>query len=785
MAKSLVIVESPAKAKTIEKFLGKGFKVLASYGHVRALPSKQGSVDVAHDFEPKYHVLPESQKQLDLLKKEAQGSDELILATDLDREGEAIAWHLLEALGIDEMGSKPTVKRVTFHEITKDAILKAMSEPRHIARDLVDAQQARSILDYLVGFTLSPLLWKKIRYGLSAGRVQSVALRLICEREKEIAAFLPQEYWTIDALLRAASGQDFKARLFTVDGKRLDKLEIGDEGTAQNLVTEIAKEDFRVSSLVRKEKKRNPAAPFTTSTLQQEASRKLGFSARKTMSTAQKLYEGIDIGQGSVGLITYMRTDSVALSTVATNEAREVISQRFGKEYALDQPRVYKSKAKNAQEAHEAIRPTTIANTPEKLKAYLSSDQFRLYQLIWTRTVASQMAAAVLEATTVDLAAGERFSFRASGQVIRFPGFMKLYIEGTDSPDEEQEGTLPALTDGEAVKRKELLPEQHFTQAPPRFTEASLVKTLEEYGIGRPSTYASIMNTLVVRKYVRLEKRAFFAEDVGMVVNDLLVNHFARYVDYDFTAKLEEDLDAISRGEESWRPIIRGFWEPFKTLIDLKEKEINKEDLTTEKTDRVCPDCGQPLVIKLGRSGRFLACSGFPECRYTEPLSAEEQPEPEISEEKCDKCGAPMLIKMGRYGKFLACSAYPGCKNIQPLVKPKSLDIPCPECKEGELMEKKSRYGKIFYSCSHYPQCKYALWDLPINEPCPKCGHPVIVEKVTKRYGTFRKCPTENCDWKLELVPPEKKSAAKAAPAKKVAAKKAPAKKAKPEKSEE
>ena len=781
MAKSLVIVESPAKAKTIEKFLGKGFKVLASYGHVRALPSKQGSVDVAHDFEPKYHVLPESKKQLDLLKKEVQGSDELILATDLDREGEAIAWHLLEALGIDEQGSKPIVKRVTFHEITKDAILKAMSEPRQIARDLVDAQQARSILDYLVGFNLSPFLWKKIRYGLSAGRVQSVALRLICEREKEIAAFLPQEYWTIDALLRAVSGQDFKARLFTVDGKRLDKLEIGDETTAQNLVTEIAKEDFRVSSLVRKEKKRNPAAPFTTSTLQQEASRKLGFSARKTMSTAQKLYEGIDIGQGSVGLITYMRTDSVALSTVATNEAREIISQRFGKEYALDQPRVYKSKAKNAQEAHEAIRPTTIANTPEKIKTFLSSDQFRLYQLIWTRTVASQMAAAVLEATTVDLAAGERFTFRASGQVIRFPGFMKLYIEGTDSPDEEQEGTLPAMAEGEAVKRKELLPEQHFTQAPPRFTEASLVKTLEEYGIGRPSTYASIMNTLVVRKYVRLEKRAFFAEDVGMVVNDLLVNHFARYVDYDFTAKLEEDLDAISRGEETWRPVIRGFWEPFITLLKQKEKEVTKEDLTTEKTDRVCPDCSQPLVIKLGRSGRFLACSGFPECRYTEPLSAEEQPEPEVSEEKCDKCGAPMLIKMGRYGKFLACSAYPGCKNIQPLVKPKSLDITCPECKEGELMEKKSRYGKIFYSCNRYPQCKYALWDLPVNEPCPKCGHPVIVEKVTKRYGTFRKCPTETCDWKLELVPPEKKSADKAAPAKKPAAKKAPAKKAKSE----
>jgi len=686
MAKSLVIVESPAKAKTIEKFLGKGYKVLASYGHVRALPSKQGSVDVEHDFEPLYHVLPESKKQIDLLKKEAGGSDEIILATDLDREGEAIAWHLLEAMGIDEKGDSPKVRRVTFHEITESAIKKAIAEPRTIARDLVDAQQARSILDYLVGFNLSPFLWKKIRYGLSAGRVQSVALRLVCEREKEIAAFVPREYWTIEAQLRSAGGDDFLARLQAVDGKKLDKFAISDEEQAKALSEEIARQSFAVSEVKRSEKKRNPAAPFTTSTLQQEASRKIGFSARKTMSTAQKLYEGIDIGEGAVGLITYMRTDSIVLSEEAKAEAKEVITENYGPEYALDKPRVFKNRAKNAQEAHEAIRPTSIANTPDKVKAFLSSDQFRLYRLIWTRTVASQMASAILDATTVDIAAGERFSFRVSGQVIRFPGFMKLYIEGTDEEEEKPEGTLPALEKGDGVESGEILPDQHFTQPPPRYTEASLVKTLEEYGIGRPSTYASIMNTLVTRKYARLEKRAFYAEDVGMVVSDLLVKHFPKYVDYDFTAQLEEDLDAISRGEEKWRPLLRAFWDPFIGLLKQKEKEVTKEEVTTEKTDKVCPDCGKELVIKLGRAGRFLACSGFPECRHTEPLSGEEREEPVLSEEKCDKCGALMLIKEGRYGKFLACSAYPGCKNIQPLVKPKALGITCPECKEGELM---------------------------------------------------------------------------------------------------
>jgi DNA topoisomerase-1 len=519
---------------------------------------------------------------------------------------------------------------------------------------------------------------------------------------------------------------------------------------------------FSVSAIARKEKKRNPAPPFITSPLQQEASRKLGFAARKTMSVAQKLYEGVDIGNGAEGLITYMRTDSVALSQEAVAEANKVIDHLIGPEYCLDRPRVFKNKAKNAQEAHEAIRPTSFAHTPEKIKAFLTSDQFRLYDLIWRRALASQMASAVLDVTTVDISGGDRFVFRASGQAIRFPGFMKLYIEGTDDGSGGQNGDklLPVLSENDPLACKELHPEQHFTQPPPRYTEASLVKTLEENGIGRPSTYAPIMNTLVTRKYVRMEKRTFFPEDLGMVVNDLLVKHFHKYVDYGFTAHLEEDLDAISRDEKQWRPVLKEFWEPFIALLEQKEGEVSKQDVTTEETDRECPECGKPLVIKLGRSGKFLACSGFPECRFTESLGPKEEKEVVYSEEKCEKCGAPMLVKTGRFGKFLACSAYPGCKNIQPLVKPKDLGIPCPQCKEGELQEKRSRYGKIFYACNRYPKCKYALWDKPVNEPCPKCGFPLVVEKNTKRDGRFRKCPQENCEWRLQLEKPEKNPAA-------------------------
>ena len=761
MSHHLVIVESPAKAKTIEKFLGSEYKVLASFGHVRALPSKQGSVDVEKDFEPKYAVLPESKKHIDAIKRELKTADSLLLATDPDREGEAISWHLLAALGINENTPQLDIKRVVFHEITKNAIVEAVQNPRSIAHDLVDAQQARSILDYLVGFTLAPFLWKKIRYGLSAGRVQSVALRLICEREREIQAFQTQEYWTIAADLTKQEGQKLTASLIEVEGKKLGKFDIPNQEAADQLVQSLGGCPYKVEKITKSERKRTPAPPFTTSTLQQEAARKLGFSAKKTMSTAQKLYEGIDIGGGAVGLITYMRTDSVVLSSQALEEAHQVITGLYGKEYALTKPRFFKNKAKNAQEAHEAIRPTYIAKTPVELKKFLSSDQFKLYDLIWKRTVACQMAEALLDQTSVDIAAGDKFKLRATGTVIRFAGFMKLYIEGLDDETEEKEGILPPLKEGEPLSLKELKPEQHFTQPPPRYTEATLVKTLEEYGIGRPSTYASIMNTLLERKYARLETKRFFPEDVGLVVSDLLTQHFTQYVDYNFTARLEEELDQVSRGEKQWKPMMREFWVPFSSLLKQKEGEFSKSDVTTEALDEKCPECGEQLAVKLGKRGKFIACTGYKDgCRYTRNIeSAEpaEKAEPVLSEEKCDKCGAQMLVKDGRYGKYLACSGYPACKNIQPLVKPKGTGVACPECNAGELTEKKSRYGKMFYSCNRYPECKFALWDPPQAGPCPKCGFPLLVKKVYKREGEFLKCPKEGCDYKLGGKEPKAK----------------------------
>jgi DNA topoisomerase-1 len=750
MAQHLVIVESPAKAKTIEKFLGKDFKVLASYGHVRALPSKQGSVDIENDFEPKYAVLPDSKKHIQSIKKDLEKSDSLLLATDPDREGEAIAWHLLAALGLNKGKKNLPVKRVVFHEITKDAILNAVQNPRNISIDLVDAQQARSILDYLVGFNLSPFLWKKIRYGLSAGRVQSVALRLICERERDIKSFVAQEYWTIEAQLSNTAGQNFTANLVEAGSGKLAKFDIPDKETADRILQALEGRDYTVEKITRSERKRLPAPPFTTSTLQQEAARKLGFSAKKTMSVAQKLYEGIDVGEGPLGLITYMRTDSVVLSQQALKEAKEVITAAFGPEYALVKPRYFKNKAKNAQEAHEAVRPTYIEKTPDSIKQFLTPDQLKLYDLIWKRTVACQMAEALLDQTSVDIDAGDGYKFRAAGTVIRFPGFMKLYIEGIDDETGDKEGTLPPLQEKEHLAVQQILPGQHFTQPPPRYTEATLVKTLEEFGIGRPSTYASIMNTLLERKYVTLEKKRFIPLDVGMVVNDLLVKHFTHYVDYNFTASLEEELDQVSRGEKKWKPLLSEFWVPFFSLLKQKEGEVTKSDATTEATDEVCPECGKPLVVKLGKFGRFYACSGYPECKYIRSLDKEkkEAVEPVVSEEKCNLCGSAMLIREGRYGKYLACSSYPSCKNIQPLVKPKGTGVTCPECGQGELMEKKSRYGKLFYSCSRYPQCKFALWDKPVEKPCPKCGFPLLVEKVYKRQGAFLKCPKEGCDYK-------------------------------------
>jgi DNA topoisomerase-1 len=708
-------------------------------------------VDVEHDFEPKYAVLPESRKHIEALMAALKGADGLLLATDPDREGEAIAWHLLAALKLDPQKSTIPLRRVVFHEITRDAIIHAVQHPRHVSQELVDAQQARSVLDYLVGFNLSPFLWKKIRYGLSAGRVQSVALRLICERELEIQAFREQEYWTIAAELTSQGQKGFAANLVEVDGKKLGKFDIPDQAAAGGLVERLAPQRYRVEKIARSERKRQPSPPFITSTLQQEASRKLGYSAKKTMQVAQKLYEGVDIGQGAVGLITYMRTDSIVLSSQAKEEARQVICRLYGPEFALTKPRVFKNRSKNAQEAHEAIRPTSIELTPAEVKPHLSADQFKLYDLIWKRTVASQMADALLDQTSVDIAAGDLGRFRAAGTVIRFAGFMRLYTEGVDDENEEKEGVLPPLDEGEMLTCSRLRPEQHFTQPPPRYTEATLVKTLEEYGIGRPSTYASIMNTLVERKYARLDKKRFFPEDVGMVVNDLLVKHFSRYVDYHFTAGLEEELDQVSRGEKLWKPLLRDFWGPFHELLRTKEVEVQKSDLTTEATDELCPECGKPLVVKLGKRGKFIACSGYKEgCTYTRNLEKEngEEAEPVVSEEKCDKCGSPMLVKDGRYGKYLACSGYPACKNIQPLVKPKGTGVTCPDCGEGELTEKKSRYGKMFYSCNRYPACKFALWDPPVERRCPTCGFPLLVKKVYKREGEFLKCPKEGCDFK-------------------------------------
>jgi len=784
MTNSLVIVESPAKAKTIEKFLGKGYQVLASYGHVRDLPSKDGSVDVDNEFRPTYVVSAKAKKQLSTLRQALKNADNLVLATDPDREGEAIAWHLLEALGVDEKGASPHVSRVVFHEITKDAINEAMANPRRISTDLVDAQQARRILDYLVGFNLSPVLWRKIPGSRSAGRVQSVALRLICEREEEIEAFNAREYWTIEAVMAKIDGATFPARLYAISGQKVatsaKQLEnsscqvIADQQTAAQLVEEIRPLHLRVAEVNRSEKKRRPSAPFTTSTLQQEANRKLGFSARKTMSLAQRLYEGVDIGDGPVGLITYMRTDSVTLSNVAIQEARQVIEDRYGKEYLPLKARVYKSKAKNAQEAHEAIRPTGLGRHPEELNRFLDRDELRLYKLVWERTIAAQMADAVLDATTVDMTAGDKFQFRASGQVVRFPGFMKVYIEGIDTESEEAEGTLPALNEHDTLAFEKLQGEEHTTQPPPRYTEASLVKTLEEYGIGRPSTYAATMNTLVERKYVRLDKRTFFPEDLGREVIRFLLRCFRKYVDYQFTANMEDDLDAISLGKGKWKAFLRNFWEPFKEEVD----GVKEVKFVGELLDEKCPECQQPLSKKFGKNGYFIACTGYPECKYTRPVNGERRDEPVYSDETCEKCGARMLFKEGRYGKYLACSAYPECKNNQPLVKPKSLGITCPNCKQGEIMEKKSRYGKIFYSCNRYPKCKYALWDQPVAETCPKCAFPILVDKTTKRFGTVRKCPQETCDYQVTLVAPEVKAPGEKPAAKKPAAKKTARKKA-------
>ncbi|MDD5329096.1 MAG: type I DNA topoisomerase [Sulfuricella sp.] len=759
MSASLLIVESPSKAKTLKKYLGPDFEILASYGHVRDLVPKQGAVDTEHDFKMKYQLIERNAKHVDAIAKAVKLADNVYLATDPDREGEAIAWHLAEILKSKKLLAKKNVKRVVFHEITQSAVQAAVAAPRDILMPLVNAQQARRALDYLVGFNLSPLLWRKIRRGLSAGRVQSPALRMIVEREAEILAFKTQEYWSIH--LDSHKGrQKFSAKLFQYKGEKLGQFSIGTDTAQADVVEYLNKGGNGRATVVqvdKKRKQRQPTAPFTTSTLQQEAVRKLGFTTDRTMRVAQQLYEGIDTGGGAVGLITYMRTDSVNLANEALAEIRDYIAGKFEPDYLPKQPVQYKNKSKNAQEAHEAIRPTSILRTPDSVRAFLTADQAKLYEMIWKRTLACQMSPAKFDTVSLDLAvADDATLFRASGQTLVFPGFIAVYQESEDDQEEEGESKLPPLEKGEVVALDKLYGEQHFTQPPPRYTEASLVKDLEEHGIGRPSTYASIISTLQAREYVVLDKKRFFPTDVGSVVNKFLTEHFTRYVDYDFTAKLEDQLDVISNGDKEWIPVLADFWKGFSQQIDEK-KNIERKDITHEQLDEACPKCGKPLSVRLGKRGKFVGCSGYPECDYTRSMDGEVKPdEPVVVEGRlCPKCDSPLHIKSGPYGKFIGCSAYPKCKFIEPLEKPRDSGVVCPECKKGSLIERKSRYGKMFYSCNTYPDCKYAVWNPPIAENCPKCGWPVLTIKTTKRRGTEKVCPQKECGFTEQMATAE------------------------------
>ncbi len=758
MADKLVIVESPAKAKTIQKYLGTGFRVTSSMGHVRDLPKKDLSIDLDHDFAPVYEVT--KQKVVNELRQAIKKADAVYLATDPDREGEAIAWHITQAARIPR--TMP-VHRVVFQEITKPAVQAAIANPRQINSNLVEAQQARRLLDRLVGYRLSPLLWDKVKRGLSAGRVQSVAVRLIVEREQDIEAFKPVEYWTIEADLakhlegspsngKPASTEEprkdiFRAVLIERGGKKLDKFAIENEAQASGIVADLEHAHYVVQKVTRKDKRRNPPPPFTTSTLQQEAGRKLGYSAKKTMTLAQRLYEGIDIGgeEGTIGLITYMRTDSTNVSQEARQEARQVIEQRYGKDYLPDKPPVYKKRAKGAQEAHEAVRPTSSNRTPEMLASKLERDAHRLYALIWKRFLASQMSSAIFDSTTVDIGAwtpgnGQSdtapYTFRATGSVLKFPGFLAVYNVSLDEgeEDEDREKRLPRLNEQEALDLLALLPLQHFTEPPPRYTEASLVKELERLGIGRPSTYAQIISTVQDREYVSLTEKKLIPTTLGRVVTDLLVTHFPKIVDYDFTSGLEQQLDDIAIGEKQWVLVLRTFYGPFEQTLEEARQSMRNFKLEEMRTDLTCPKCNEgQLIIKFGRNGEFLACSryskeGGPEsCDFTSNFHRDTEGHivldtagsAETSDVMCNVCGKPMVLKKSRFGPFYGCSAYPECKNTRRIGKdgkPVPLPVPtgvtCPKCSAGEMMQRRGRFGRPFYGCSHYPQCDYTTNDL-------------------------------------------------------------------------
>ncbi|HCT98808.1 MAG TPA: type I DNA topoisomerase [Methylococcaceae bacterium] len=757
MSKNLVIVESPAKAKTIEKYLGRDFHVLASYGHVRDLIPKEGAVDPQHDFAMKYEIIERNQRHLQAITKALKSADTLYLATDPDREGEAISWHLLEYLNEKNLVGNKNVHRVAFHEITKKSITQAIAQPTKLNFNLVYAQQARRALDYLVGFNLSPLLWKKIRRGLSAGRVQSPALRLIVERELEIEAFKSREYWSVDAAT-FAHDQAFKAKLTYLDGKKVSQFTIDNAKTAQETKAQLLRDaqgKLTVSKLEKKQRKSHPAPPFITSTLQQEAARKLGFTTKRTMAVAQQLYEGIDIGGETAGLITYMRTDSVNLSAEAIADIRALISETYGEANLPKTPPEYKTKSKNGQEAHEAIRPTSARYLPAQIQSYLSAEQFKLYELIWKRTIACQMIHATLNNVAIDMSCSEgQHVFRATGSSVATPGFMAVYLEGKDDSKEgdDKENFLPPLKEGDDVLLNDILIAQHFTEPPPRYGEASLVKSLEEHGIGRPSTYASIISTLQNREYVTLENKRFHPTDVGRIVNKFLTDHFTKYVDYSFTANLEDDLDAVSRGEKEWIPLMRSFWEPFGELVHEKDSSVQRKDVTQEAIDELCPLCGKGLSIRLGRNGRFIGCTDYPSCTYTRNLSDSAQAEPEtVEDHACPECQSKLVYKNSRYGKFIGCSAYPACRYIEPLEKPQDTGVGCPKCQKGQIFKRKSRNGKLFYSCENYPSCDYALWNAPLNEACPACHWPVLTQKESKRRGVEKVCPQKDCNYAVAV----------------------------------
>jgi DNA topoisomerase-1 len=764
VAKNLVIVESPAKAKTIKRYLGSAYEVTPSVGHVVDLPKSKLGVDIKKNFEPEYSVIPGKTKVIEAIKKAAKGKENIYLATDPDREGEAIAWHLSKRLGKIN-GTK--IHRVLLHEITANAVKEAIEHPAELDNHLYDAQQARRVLDRLVGYQISPLLWEKVKRGLSAGRVQSVALRIIVEREREREAFRAEEYWTLDARLQAANPPPFKARLFSWKDQRIDnKAYKLPEVEAREIVGAVEKAPFLVRTIERKEVRRSPAPPFITSRLQQEASRKLYFQPSRTMRIAQRLYEGIELGdQGAIGLITYMRTDSVRVSDQALDAVRAYIEGKYGKNYMPERGILYRS-SKSAQDAHEAIRPTALERDPESLSRYLQKDELALYKLIYDRFVSSQMNPAVYDRTTVDIEAADAV-FRATGQVMKFDGFMRVYIEGQDeAPSDEDAENLPQMTEGEQLTLLGLDPEQHFTQPPPRFTQATLIKELEEKGIGRPSTYAAIMTSILNREYVEEdESKRLRPTTLGRTVSDLLVQSFPDIIEVGFTAQMEEDLDKVEEGQENWVKTLKRFYGPFEKRLGEAKKKMPVIKRKGLPTGLKCETDGGELVIKWGRNGEFLACSNYPKCTNTKEFTRDDQggihiKEPTVlppTDQVCDKCGKPMVLKRSRFGEFLGCSGYPDCDGIKRLkAEPVKTGVPCPECKEGEMLERRSRRGKLFYGCGRYPKCKFASWDKLVAEKCPQCGAPYLLEKTTKREGTTWRCAkTEECGYKARA--PEKK----------------------------